>query len=144
MTARIVFVVILLALASGRAAFAQTITPEPIALGPSDFPLPTDLLERQIAADDTAALRQHAWKILTGLIADSTQSVQGQKLPIWETWLSEQEAFAGASVALTGGPRTLLPFSRPSQFRHRVQNVVQPSLQATATADGPPLSEPSV
>jgi hypothetical protein len=139
MTARIVFAVVLLALASGRASFAQTITPEPIALGPSDFPLPTDLLERQIAANDTAALRQHAWKIWTGMIADSTQSFQGQKLPIWETWLSEQEAFAGATLALSNGPRTLLPFSRPSQFRHQVQNGAQPSLQAAANAEGPPL-----
>jgi hypothetical protein len=41
-------------------------------------------------------------------------------LPIWETWLSEQEAFSPSAqiIALAQRPRFLLPLSRPSQFQH--------------------------
>jgi hypothetical protein len=103
-------------------AHAQTITPEPIALGPYEFPVPKAQLDQQIAANDTAALREHGWMLWSGVTADSTQSFQGQKLPIWETWLSEQEAFAFPSgQALAAQSRNLRPFAIPRQFRHQTQ-----------------------
>jgi hypothetical protein len=122
------------------AALAQTITPEPIALGPGEFPLPKAVLDQQIAADNTAALREHAWILWSGVTADSTQSFQGQKLPIWETWLSEQEAFAFSTgpvltQARAAESRNLRPFAIPRQFRHQSQragNLL--SLQVTPNA----------
>jgi hypothetical protein len=124
MTARALVVFIVLVFLFGHSSLAQTITPEPIALGPSEFPLPSAELDKQIAANDTAALRQHAWILWAGVTADSAQSFQGQKLPIWETWLSEQEAFAAptTTMALTATTqRTLLFLTVPNQFRHAVQ-----------------------
>jgi hypothetical protein len=100
-------------------AAAQTIQPEPIGLPASEFPVPSAVLDQQIAAQDTAALRLHAWTLWSGLTADSHQSFEGQTLPIWETWLSEQEAFAGPQVAALPQRRLLRPFARPSQDRHR-------------------------
>jgi hypothetical protein len=121
MIARFFLVLIVLVFSFNRAALAQTITPEPIAVPPSEFPLPSAELDKQVAANDTAALRKHAWILWSGVTADSTQSFQGQKLPIWETWLSEQEAFAGpaltASVARQA--RSLRPFAIPRQLSHR-------------------------
>jgi hypothetical protein len=101
-------------------AGAQTIQPEPIALPASEFPIPNAELERLIAADDVTTLRRHAWMLWSGLTADSHQSYQGQVLPIWETWQSEQEAFGVPSAALVARQeRELLPFARPSQDRHK-------------------------
>jgi hypothetical protein len=116
--------------ATGTGAAAQNITPEPIALPPSDFPVPSSQLDAQIAAGNTVALRQHAWTLWSGLTADSTQSFGGQVLPIWETWLSEQEAFSSAVQALAVGarPRELLPLARPKQFDQSVRTLARPSL----------------
>jgi len=104
----------------GARAFAQNITPEPIALPPSEFPTPSAELEAQIASNDTVALRKHAWVLWSGLTADSSQSFNGRVLPIWETWLSEQEAFSPVArlAALTTRPRILLPLAPPRQFQH--------------------------
>jgi hypothetical protein len=106
------------------AAVAQNITPEPIALPPSEFPAPSSQLDALIAAGDTAALRQHAWTLWSGLTANSTQSFQGQVLPIWETWLSEQEAFSRPTgpLARSTGARELLPLAPPAQFEHGARN----------------------
>jgi hypothetical protein len=123
MITRFSLFILLFIFSFNHASLAQTITPEPIALGPSEFPLPSAELDKQIAANDTAALRYHAWILWAGVTADSTQSFQGQKLPIWETWLSEQEAFAGptAVAALAATHRTLLSLTVPNQFRHAGQ-----------------------
>jgi hypothetical protein len=106
-------------------AVAQNITPEPIALPSSEFPVPTSQLDALIAAGNTAALRQHAWTLWSGLTANSTQSFQGQVLPIWETWLSEGQAFSPSSqlLALGSRPRNLLSLAPPAQFAHITGNA---------------------
>jgi hypothetical protein len=109
-------------------SLAQSITPEPIALPSSQFPTPSAQLDALILAGDTVALRQHAWTLWEGLTADSTQRFAGKVLPIWQTWLSEQEAFspAVATLALGREPRILLPLARPSQFQHGAASAARP------------------
>jgi hypothetical protein len=108
-------------------AAAQNIKPEPIALPSSEFPVPSSQLDALIAADNKAALRQHAWTLWSGLTANSTQSFQGQVLPIWETWLSEDEVFSPSAklFALAARPRNLLPLAPPAQFKHVAGNIPQ-------------------
>jgi hypothetical protein len=104
----------------GATAFAQNVKPEPIALPPSEFPTPSAEIEAQIARNDTVALRKHAWTLWQGLTADSSQSSDGRRLPIWQTWLSEEEAFSPVAqlAALTARRRILLPLAPPRQFQH--------------------------
>jgi hypothetical protein len=104
----------------GAIALAQNIKPEPIALPPSEFPTPSAEIEAQIARDDTVGLRKHAWTLWQGLTADSSQSLDARGLPIWETWLSDQEAFSPVArlAALTNRLRILLPLAPPHQFQH--------------------------
>src|SRR5258708_39778683 len=90
MIARFFLVLIVLVFSFNRAALAQTITPEPIAVPPSEFPLPSAELDKQVAANDTAALRQHAWILWSGVTAHPPPSLHGRNLSISETWLSEQ------------------------------------------------------
>lgn len=107
------------------AAVAQNITPEPIALPPSEFPVPSSQLDAYIAAGNTVALRQHAWTLWSGLTANSTQSFQGQNLPIWATWLSEDDVFSSPArlLALASKPRPLLSLAPPRQFARAVPNM---------------------
>jgi hypothetical protein len=109
-------------------AQAQNIKPEPIGLPSSQFPTPSSVLDAAVAAGDTSALRQHAWTLWSGLTADSSQSFQGKALPIWETWLSEQEAFAPSAQIASAGqrPRILLPLTRPRQFEHGAAQALHP------------------
>jgi hypothetical protein len=106
----------------GARALAQDIKPEPIALPPSEFPTPSADLEALIARNDVVALRKHSWLLWSGLTADSSQSFNGRVLPIWETWLSEEEVFSPVNQLLAVGraprPRILLPLARPRQFQH--------------------------
>jgi hypothetical protein len=127
--------VLLLFLIAPTRAHAQSITPEPIALPSSDFPAPSSQLNAAIMAGDTDSLRQHAWTLWSGLTADSTQSFQGKTLPIWETWLSEQEAFLPTAqiTALAQRPRLLLPLARPSQFQHgAARTILRPTAHGAA------------
>jgi hypothetical protein len=87
-------------LSSSLSVQAQSIRPEPIALPASELPVPSATLDALIAAENFAALRAHAWTLWSGVTADSTQTFKGAVLPIWETWLSEQEVFAPPGVTL--------------------------------------------
>ena len=99
-------------------ASAQTITPEPIKLPPSEFPAPRSQLDALVAANDTTALRLHGWTLWAGVTADSSQSFNGQVLPIFETWLSEEEVFSSKlATFLAGRERNLRPLAVPSQFQ---------------------------
>jgi hypothetical protein len=102
------------------AASAQTITPEPIRLPASEFPLDNNRLAQMIAADDRAAMRRHAWTLWAGVTADSTQSYDGQVLPIWETWLSDREAFAGAARTSAAGRHRRYGRRSPSRASSRM------------------------
>jgi hypothetical protein len=87
-------------LSSSLSVQAQSIRPEPIALPASEFPVPSATLDALITAENFTALRAHAWTLWSGVTADSTQTFNGAVLPIWETWLSEQEVFAPPGVTL--------------------------------------------
>ncbi|HEX3183132.1 MAG TPA: hypothetical protein VHR44_18075, partial [Beijerinckiaceae bacterium] len=87
-------------LSSSLSVQAQSIRPEPIALPASEFPVPSATLDALITAENFTALRAHAWTLWSGVTADSTQTFKGAVLPIWETWLSEQEVFAPPGVTL--------------------------------------------
>ena len=101
-------------------AEAQTIKPEPIALPGSQFPVSPDVLNKQIAVNDIPALRSHGWRLWSGLTANSGHVYEGRPLPIWETWLSEEEAFSKLSQVMASEQvRVLRPFSRLSQLRHQ-------------------------
>jgi hypothetical protein len=119
--------IIALVTVTSMGAAAQNITPEPIALPSSEFPVPSSQLDALIAAGNTAALRQHAWTIWSGLTANSTQSFQGQVVPIWETWLSSDEVFSPSArlFALGSRPRNLLSLAPPAQFAHATGNAPQ-------------------
>jgi hypothetical protein len=125
---------LLFASAFFHAVAAQTITPEPIRLPASEFPLESSRLEQMIAADDQAAMRHHAWILWAGVTADSTQSYNGRVLPIWETWLSETDAFAGAAqVSAAGRQRALRsPLAIPRQFGHDARATNTPRLVRAA------------
>src|SRR5258708_34092559 len=84
MIARFFLVLIVLVFSFNRAALAQTITPEPIAVPPSEFPLPSAELDKQVAANDTAALRKQRRMLRPGVTADRTQSLPRQKLAAGE------------------------------------------------------------
>jgi hypothetical protein len=49
-------------------------------------------------------------------------------LPIWETWLSEQEVFTPPAeiAAAAQRPRVLLPLTRPRQFEHGAAQTLHP------------------
>lgn len=108
-------------------ATAQNISPEPIALPSSVFPAPGGQIDADAASGNVAALRQHAWMLWSGVTANSGQSFDGQVLPIWETWLSEQEAFSPTTHTLIASsrPRILLPFAPPKQFQHGAEDLAR-------------------
>src|SRR5258708_20122105 len=93
MIARFFLVLIVLVFSFNRAALAQTITPEPIAVPPSEFPLPSAELDKQVAANDTAALPHHPSILWSGVPAHPTQSFHAQKLPLCETPPPHQQHF---------------------------------------------------
>jgi len=113
----------------GARALAQNIKPEPMPLPPSEFPTPSADLEALIARNDVVALRKHSWLLWSGLTADSSQSFNGRVLPIWETWLSEEEAFSPVNqlvaAAAAPRPRILLPFAPPRQFQHGASTLAK-------------------
>jgi hypothetical protein len=113
----------------GARALAQNIKPEPIPLPPSEFPTPSADLEALIARNDVVALRKHSWLLWSGLTADSSQSFNGRVLPIWETWLSEEEAFSLVNqlvaTAAAQRPRILRPFAPPRQFQHGASTLAK-------------------
>ena len=113
----------------GARALAQNIKPEPIPLPPSEFPTPSADVEALIARNDIVALREHSWLLWSGLTADSSQSFNGRVLPIWETWLSEQEAFSPinplVAAAAAPRPRILRPFAPPRQFQHGASTLAK-------------------
>ena len=116
------------------AASAQTITPEPIRLPTSEFPLESSRLAQMIAVDDRAAMRRHAWTLWAGVTADSTQSYNGRVLPIWETWLSDRDAFAGAARTSAAARHQALrsPLAIPRQFAHDARSAKTPRLVQAA------------
>ncbi len=97
---------------------AAEIKPETIPPG-FNFPTPRKVIDGWVAVDATAKMRTHAWDVWAGMSAPSHSTLQGQRLPVWETWFSENEVFIAPGVKLAA-VRTEVkrPFAKPRQFVH--------------------------
>jgi hypothetical protein len=97
-------------------ALAQAPTPQPGYFDiPSGFDFPADkqTLEGFRKAGDLSAQRKHVWNVFAGM----TQPTPDNKFAIFETWYSEDEAFAtGPSPQAIGPRRVVKTFRVPQQF----------------------------
>src|SRR5262249_30226627 len=108
----------------------QIVIPQPIP-PQFNFPQPAATINAWIAASNETAIRGHAWELWAGLTANSNQMVGGVDLPIWETWLGNEDVFpqnqitSAASVMARAAarPRTLRAFVSPNQFHHDRQKA---------------------
>jgi len=57
------------------------------------FPTPAFTLQGFVIGDQEAAVRAHAWTLWSGLTAPSASIVDGQRLPVFETWYSIDEVY---------------------------------------------------
>jgi hypothetical protein len=78
-----------------------------------DFPADKQKLEQFRASGDVHAQRLHVWNIFAGM----TQTTPDGRFAIFETWFSEDEAFATGPVPQASGPRRVVRrFNLPRQF----------------------------
>ncbi|GIW08214.1 MAG: hypothetical protein KatS3mg060_3019 [Dehalococcoidia bacterium] len=111
------------ALAPAVPAVESQLIPEPLYVYQDipdgyDFPAPSHRLLAAIYANDRQAIREHAWNLWAGLTAPSLSVVNGQRLPIFETWYSADELFEDAAAGKDPlrGPRDFARFFElPSQ-----------------------------
>lgn len=114
---------------SSSSASAQAITPTDI---PASFGIGTDgsNIQGWIDNHQMGLIRQHGWTIWAGLNASSGQSFKGASLPIWETWLGNDEVFTSLSSPTATSARTLTQPSRafiiPHQHSHLLRLRQQP------------------
>lgn len=57
------------------------------------FPVAESTLLAAVLTDDQAGVRRHAWQLWAALTAPSSSVVDGQRLPIFETWYSTDEVY---------------------------------------------------
>ncbi len=57
------------------------------------FPVAESTLLAAVLTGDQARVRRHAWELWAALTAPSTSIVDGQRLPIFETWYSTDEVY---------------------------------------------------
>jgi hypothetical protein len=65
------------------------------------YPVPESTLLAYVLTDDETRVRQHAWELWAGLTAPSASVVDGQRLPVFQTWYSIDEVYnprGGAGV----------------------------------------------
>ncbi|MFA6266449.1 MAG: hypothetical protein WC670_12160 [Pseudolabrys sp.] len=113
----LVLSVALAALSVTHPAQAQGLAPEPMPIPP----LPAAVIDGWIAADNQAAIRDHAWQLWAAI---NTPSKSGD-WPIWETWYSDAELNAGPPSASPARVfisrfqgRPVRTFELPRQFTH--------------------------
>lgn len=83
------------------------------------FPTPRKEIDAWVAVNATGKFRQHAWDVWAGMTAPSHAVHAGQRLPIWETWYSENEVFVKPGTkteAVRTEPKH--PFAKPRQLFH--------------------------
>ena len=78
---------------------AGAVTPVPLP-DSANFPVAAATINGWVASGDTAAIRGHAWSLWQGMSAPSGQILNGQNLPIWETWAGPNDVFPATQVAL--------------------------------------------
>ena len=111
---------------------AGAVTPVPLP-DSANFPVAAATINGWVASGDTAAIRGHAWSLWQGMSAPSGQILNGQNLPIWETWAGPNDVFPATQVALAANkgppaaatlearlakPRVIRNFAPPLQFHH--------------------------
>ena len=109
---------------TGTTAVAGVITPVPLS-GPN-FPVPAATINGWVANSDTAAIRGHAWDLWQAMGAPSGQILNGQNLPVWDTWADtsvvfpQPQATNAALTATDAAPKrtTDRKFLSPAQFHH--------------------------
>ena len=57
------------------------------------YPVPESTLLASVLTDDEARVRSHAWALWAALTAPSASIVDGQRLPVFETWFSIDEVY---------------------------------------------------
>jgi len=70
-----------------------------------------------IAADDSKAITGHAWELWAAVTALTNQELNGQKMPVFETWWSADEALL-PPVKGVAASKGVLRFRRPVQLEH--------------------------
>src|SRR5262249_51807763 len=90
-----------------------------------------DTVNGWIANDDAKAMTEHAWEIWAAITTLTNQKLNGQPVPVFETWWDADEALRVKKVAAKPGIRR---FERPVQLEHRDR--------ARARALGRSLSQP--
>ncbi|MBV9122495.1 MAG: hypothetical protein JO112_03905, partial [Planctomycetes bacterium] len=82
---------------------------------------------------DNKSITAHAWELWGALTTLTDQELNGQKVPIYETWWDAKEALSSAPRA-TAAPRRGRQFERPRQFEH----LEKARARAAITAERPP------
>lgn len=91
------------------------------------FPVPDYALEALVLDGAQAQVRAHAWGLWAGLTAPSESIVDGQRLPVFETWYSIDEVY---------NPRGRSGVERRS-LRHPVAVPTQAALANTSRGGAP-------
>jgi hypothetical protein len=122
---------------SFEAASGQTATPPPgyfdIPNG-FDFPADKSLLEQYRSQPNVPAQRIHVWNVFAGITSETSNghcTTPTNKCSTFETWFSEDEAFAPTLTFLA--ERTVFPrFHLPKQFRASSLEEAKPQPPGTA------------
>ena len=93
----------------------------------SGIPVPEFTLLGAVLGDDQAAVRRHAWDLWAGLTAPSDSVVDGQRLPIFQTWYSIPEVY---------NPRGRAGVERRA-FRHPFKVATQAAIANGARGGAP-------
>jgi hypothetical protein len=97
-------------------ARAQSIQPVPFpdpGIPGFQFPTPENVIIGWTKTNNQSAINKHAWGIWTGLTMETDQVYTGQRLRVFETWLTPQDILSGGQTTLT--PR---PLEIPRQLTH--------------------------
>lgn len=62
------------------------------------FPEPEDTILKWVADNNQAAINLHAWGLWTSLTTETDETYAGQKLRVFETWLTPQDILAGETT----------------------------------------------
>ncbi|MFO1414615.1 MAG: hypothetical protein U1F10_12065 [Burkholderiales bacterium] len=79
------------------------------------FPVPSYTLLGYVLGGEQARVRAHAWDLWAGLTAPSESVVDGQRLPIFETWYSIAEVYNPLGRAGVTGRTLRHPVQVPTQ-----------------------------
>ncbi|MFO1322471.1 MAG: hypothetical protein U1F15_00235 [Burkholderiales bacterium] len=79
------------------------------------FPVAESTLLGYVLTDDQARVRRHAWELWAALTSPSTSVVDGQRLPVFETWYSIPEVYNPKGRAGVDRRGLRHPFAVPTQ-----------------------------